>query len=642
MSPERDAVERDAVPYAAWPSPISTSDVARAGMHLSFPTVLGEEVWWTEDRPAQGGRTTIMHRSADGARRELLPPPWSARTRVHEYGGRSYAVVPDEDSGDGGDGPGRSVVFANLSDQRLYLLTPGADPRPITPEPAAEAGLRYADLLVHDGQVWCVRERHHDDGKVSRSIVSIPLHGGAEPRERVGGCDFYASPTISPDGEHLAYICWNHPRMPWNGTELRITRLSDGHSWNVKGGTSESVLAPRWRDDRTLYLISDWSGWWNLYQIGIYGTSSQALHPAEEEFAGPLWQLGGAPYTVLDDGRLAILHGQGNLKLGVLDPASGALTDFDVPYDGWAPALASDGRMIVGIGYGPAVPRSVVRVDSVTGRVEGLRRDIDELPDVAYLPRPEAVEIQGRFGRRVHALVYPPSNPEVAGEGAPPYVVVAHGGPTGNSTTALDLEKAFLTSRGIGVIDVNYGGSTGYGRAYRDRLRGQWGVVDVEDCVAAAEWLAERELADPARIAIRGGSAGGWTVMAACAQSEVFAGGVSYYGVSSLAPFAETTHDFESRYIEWLVGPADPLLYGSREPLGQVSGVSCPMLLLQGLSDPVVPPAQSQAFADALAERGVPCTYLTFEGEAHGFRRAETRSAALATEFAFYQQIFRV
>ncbi|GGL22439.1 S9 family peptidase [Planomonospora parontospora] len=636
--------ERDLLPYAAWPSPVSTADVARSGLQLAFPAVLGDEVWWTEDRPAEGGRTTIVHRGADGVRRELLPPPWSARTRVHEYGGRSYAVVP----GDGpGEGAGRSVVFANLADQRLYLLAPGAEPRPITPEPERAAGLRYADLTVRDGQVWCVQERHDGgddgdggDGKVSRSIVSVPLHGGAEPRERVSGSDFYASPVLSPDGEHLAYICWNHPLMPWNGTELRITRLADGASWTVKGGVTESVLAPQWRDDRHLYLVSDWSGWWNLYQVGIFGTSPQALHPAEEEFAGPLWQLGGSPYAVLDDGRLAVLHGQGELRLGLLDPAAGTLTDLDVPYDGWLPALAADGRTLAGIGYGPAVPQSVVRVDTATGRVEGLRRDVDELPDIAYLPVPRTVEIEGRFGRRVHAHVYPPSNPEARGDGPPPYVVFVHGGPTGYSPTALDLKKAFFTSRGIGVIDVNYGGSTGYGRAYRERLRGQWGVVDVEDAIAAAEWLAEEGLADPARIAIRGGSAGGWTVMAACARSGAFAGGVSYYGVSALGPFAETTHDFESRYIEWLVGPSDPALYGSREPLGQVAGVTCPMLLLQGLSDPVVPPAQSEAFADALAEHGVPCTYLTFEGESHGFRRAETRSAALAAELAFYQQIF--
>ncbi|MFI6451117.1 S9 family peptidase [Streptosporangium amethystogenes] len=625
MSPEQAIL-----PYATWPSPISTSDVARSGLRLGFPTVLGGEVWWTEDRPAEGGRTTIVHRSADGTQCELLSAPWSARTRVHEYGGRSYAVVP-----------GQGLVFTNFTDQRLYLLPTGGEPRPLTPEPEHPAALRYADLLVHDGQIWCVRERH-DDGEVSRSIVSIPLSGEAEPRERISGHDFYASPTISPDGEHLAFICWNHPQMPWNGTELRVCRLADGTSWKVKGGVSESVLAPQWRDERHLYAISDWSGWWNLYLVGIYGTATRALYPMEEEFAGPLWQLGATPYAPMADGSLAVLHGLGGLRLGVFDPDSGLLSDLDVPYDGWDPVLATDGHALVGIGYGPALPRSIVRVDTVTGSAQELRRDINELPDAAYLPLPRTVEFESRFGREVHAFLYPPSNPLARGEGPPPYVVFVHGGPTGHSAGALDLEKAFFTSRGIGVIDVNYGGSTGYGRAYRERLRGQWGVVDVEDSIATAEWLATEGLADPARIAIRGGSAGGWTVMAACCTSDAFAGGVSYYGVSSLATFSATTHDFESRYIEWLIGPEDPVLYASREPLGQVAGVNCPMLLLQGLSDPVVPPEQSQTFVDALAERGVPCTYLTFEGEAHGFRRAETRSAALATELAFYQQIFHV
>ncbi|MER6826723.1 prolyl oligopeptidase family serine peptidase [Streptosporangium sp. NPDC000563] len=623
MSPEQVVL-----PYATWPSPVSTSDVARSGLRLGYPTVLGEEVWWTEDRPAEGGRTTIMHRSADGAQRELLSAPWSARTRVHEYGGRSYAVVP-----------GEGVVFTNFVDQRLYLLPAGGEPRPLTPEPEEPAGLRYADLVVHDGQIWCVRERH-DDGRVSRSIVSIPLSGEDAPRERAGGHDFYAFPTLSPDGEHLAFVCWDHPRMPWNGTELWVSRLADGTAWKVRGGVSESVLAPQWRDEQSLYLISDWSGWWNLYLVGIYGTEPRALYPAEEEFAGPLWQLGAVPYAPMADGSLAVLHGRGNLRLGVFDPDSGVLSDLDVPYEGWDAVLATDGHALVGIGYGPALPRSIIRVDTVTERVEELRRDVNELPDAGYLPLARPVEFETRFGREVHAFLYPPSNPEARGEGPAPYVVFVHGGPTGHSVGALDLEKAFFTSRGIGVLDVNYGGSTGYGRVYRERLHGQWGVVDVEDSIAAAEWLAAEGLGDPARIAIRGGSAGGWTVMAACCASEAFAGGVSYYGVSGLANFSATTHDFESRYVEWLIGPEDPALYASREPVGRVAGVSCPMLLLQGLSDPVVPPAQSQAFVDALTERGVPCTYLTFEGEAHGFRRAETRSAALATELAFYQQIF--
>ncbi|NJP97192.1 S9 family peptidase [Nonomuraea sp. FMUSA5-5] len=600
-----------------WPSPISTRDVAGSSVRPGWPVAMGGRVWWTEDRPDEGGRTVIVRRAADGTRRDLLPAPWCARTRVHEYGGRPYAVTPDGD-----------VVFANLKDQRLYLLADGGEPRPLTDD-----GCRYADLLVHDGQVWCVREHHDENGKVTRAVVAIPLDGG-EPRVWASGSDFYASPTISPDGWHLAYVCWNHPRMPWDGTELRVVPLTGGPAWTVRGGHSESVLAPSWKDDSRLYLVSDASGWWNLYEIGLHGDGARALHPAEEEFTLPPWQLGGRPYAALPDGRLAVLHGRGDLRLGLLDPGSGTLTDLDLPYTGWNAALAADGPRVVGIGYAATTPRSVVAVDTATGRHQELRPDPAALPDLAYLTVPEAVRIEGD----VHGFLYPPHPSAV--EGAPPYVIFVHGGPTAHADTALDLEKAFLTSRGIGVLDLNYGGSTGYGRAYRDRLKGQWGVVDVDDAVAAAEWLAARGLADPRRIAIRGSSSGGWTVMAACCRSDVFAGGVSYYGISALAPLAAHTHDFESRYVEWLVGPEDPQVYASREPLALVDQISCPMLLLQGLDDPVVPPEQSSAFADALAERGVPCTYLAFEGESHGFRRTETRAAALAAELAFYQQIF--
>ncbi|MEU6430534.1 prolyl oligopeptidase family serine peptidase [Microbispora sp. NPDC046973] len=642
--------------FSPRPSPISTTDVARAGLRLGFPTVLGGETWWEEDRPAEGGRRTVVHRATDGVLTDLLPAPWDARTRVHEYGGRSYVVVP-----------GHGIVFAHHPDQRLYLARsraggepgPGAEPpRPVTPEPDAPGALRYADLRVEDGpdgpRVWCVRERHHQDAKVTRSIVAVEPTGAGEVAEQVTGSDFYASPTPSPDGRHLAYICWNHPHMPWTGTELRVTRLSDGATWTVMGGPAESVLAPRWCDERRLYAVSDRSGWWNLYRADISGSSCEALCPAEEEFAGPLWQLGGLPYAVLGDGRLAVLHGRGDLRLGVLDPETGTLADLDVPFAGWAPVLDADGDVLVGLGYRAGAPRSVVRIDAAegsgdagraagtadTGRAEELRREIEDVP-ADVLPAPcvvefGAVDFEAGPGMRVHAYLYPP---EQADEGGAPYVVFVHGGPTGHATSELSLEKAFFTSRGIGVLDVNYGGSSGYGRAYRERLRGRWGVTDVEDVVAAAKWLAAEGLADPARIAVRGASAGGWTVMAACGASDVFAGGVSVAGVSALGPLVAATHDFESRYVEWLVGPEDR--YGEREPLARADQVNCPMLLMQGLADPVVPPAQSQAFAERLMARGVPCTYLTFEGEAHGFRRLETKAAALAAELSFYLQIFR-
>jgi dienelactone hydrolase len=597
-----------------WPSPIATTDVASAGRRVGWPSARDGQVWWTEDRPEEGGRTTIMHRAADGAVRELLAAPWSARTRVHEYGGRPYTVTED-----------LRILFTADADQRVHLL--GGTPRPITPDD----GARYADLLARDGRVWAVRET----GGSSRSIVSLPVTGGAIT-EWVSGDDFYAAPVLSPGGTHLAYVAWNHPRMPWNGTELRVLRLSDRATWTVRGGAEESVLFPRWRDDDHLYLLSDVSGWWNLCLIGRDGSGFREVHRAAEEFAWPPWKLGWQPYAVLGDGRVAVLHGRGDLRLGILDPALGTLSDVG-PGGGWDPALAADGSTLVGLRYDGTTPKTVTRIDLRSGAADGFRPGVPSLPDPGYLPTPRPVAFEGGSGRRVHAYLYAPAHPVARAAGPVPYVVFVHGGPTGHATGELDLEKAFFTSRGIGVLDLNYGGSSGYGRAYRDLLKGRWGGVDVEDTVAAAGWLSATGAADPARIAVRGGSAGGWTVMAACGTSDVFAGGVSYYGVSSLASLAASTHDFESRYLEWLV---DPALYLAREPLSHVDGVSCPMLLLQGLDDPVVPPEQSAAFADALTERGVPCTYLAFEGESHGFRRAETRTAALAAELAFYQQLF--
>ena len=694
-------------PYGEWPSPISAADVARARIRLSFPTVIGDQVWWQEQRPSEGGRTTLMHRATDGHVTELLPAPWNTRTRVHEYGGRSYLPVPD-------GGGGFRVVFANYADQRLYLAGPEpggrgtTEPRPLTPEPGEPSALRYADMVMSaDGtEIWCVQERHAPgrpagnaasgpaataagspsaggspgnaagspsaaagsgspgaDGngaggttKVTRSIVAIPLDGSAATgpaavRELVAGADFFAFPAPSPDGRHLAWISWNHPRMPWDGTELRVATIEDGKpgkAKTIKGGVSESVLAPAWRDEASLYVVSDWSGWWNLYQVGLAGEPPVALYPAEEEFAAPLWQLGARPFAVLGDGRIAVLHGEGDLRLGVLDPESGELADLDVPFSDFAPALSADGNVITGLGGGPAEPASIARVNATTGKTGTLRRELDKLPDAAYLPSPRAARFEGPFGRSVHAVVYPPSNPAATGpEGErPPYVVWVHGGPTSVATQMLDPEKAFFTSRGIGVIDVNYGGSAGYGRAYRERLRQQWGVVDVEDAIAAATALAADGDADRERLAIRGRSAGGWTALcavttASARQGPVFKAAASYFGVVSLPEFAHQTHDFESRYLDGLVGPLPgfQVTYRERSPAGHVTDSTSPVLLAQGLDDPVVPPVQAEAIARDLEERGIRYAYLAFEGESHGFRRAETVIACLEAELSFYGQI---
>jgi dipeptidyl aminopeptidase/acylaminoacyl peptidase len=657
------------IPFGEWPSPITAADVARGRLRIAYPTVIGGEVWWQEGRPEEGGRTTVVHRAAGGKVADLLPAPWNARTRVHEYGGLSYLPVSRASvrpAGTGGRAPrGHAIVFANYADQRLYVAEPDVaegkeQPRPITPDPVAadldQAGLRYADFALAPGgrEIWCVQEQH-SHGKVTRAIVAVPLDGSAAGdaaaiRRLVTGADFFAYPTPSPDGTRLAWISWSHPHMPWDGTELRVAAVSKGSVGQgrlVKGGLRESVLAPAWRDNTSLYVVTDWTGWWNVYQLGLTGEPSQALYPAEEEFAGPLWQLGGRPFAVLGDGRLAVTHGRGGMRLGLLDPDTSELTDLDLPVSEFAPAVSADGAAVVALAGGPAQPLSIVRVDAATSRLEVIRAEYDDVPDEAYLPAPRHVEVEGKYGRVVHALVYAPANPDAAGrdDERPPYVVWVHGGPTSNVVGLLDVEKAYFTSRGIGIIDVNYGGSTGYGRLYRERLRREWGVVDVEDAMAAARSLAEAGEADPARMAIRGGSAGGWTALAAVttgtARGVVFGAAVSYYGVADLSAFAEHTHDFESRYLDGLIGPLPGFetVYAERAPVGHVTGKTCPILLLQGLDDPVVPPEQAERIAGDLAAHGIRYGYITFEGESHGFRRAETVTAALEAELSFYGQI---
>jgi dipeptidyl aminopeptidase/acylaminoacyl peptidase len=675
-----------AISFGAWPSPITAADVARSRLRLGYPVVMGGEVWWQEARPEEGGRVTVVHRSAGGKLTDVLPAPWNARTRVHEYGGLSYLPVPRASArpaAAGGRAPrGHVILFANYADQRLYVA--GADvadgkgaPHPITPDPVTTdpaatgtgsgaagtgrgtAALRYADFVLSPDrrEVWCVREAH-SGGKVTRAIVAVPLDGSAadDPaavRELVTGSDFFAFPTPSPDGTRLAWISWNHPHMPWDGTELRVAPIARGGKGTVgqgrlvKGGLRESVLAPVWRDNTSLYVATDWTGWWNIYQVGLAGEPPQALYPAEEEFVGPLWQLGGRPFAVLGDGRLAVVHGRGGLRLGLLDPETSELTDLDLPLVEFGPVLSADGTALVALAGGPAQPLSIIRVDAATSGMEVLRREFDEVPDDAYLPVPRHVELEGRYGRVVHALVYAPASPDAAGPAGelPPYVVWVHGGPTAHAVGLLDLEKAYFTSRGIGIIDVNYGGSTGYGRLYRERLRRQWGVVDVEDVMAAARSMAGTGVADPARLAIRGGSAGGWTALASVttgtAGGAVFSAAASYYGVADLSDFSAHTHDFESRYLDGLIGPLPgfEIVYAERAPVGHVTDATCPILLLQGLDDPVVPPEQSESIARDLAAHGIRYAYITFEGESHGFRKAESIMASLEAELSFYGQI---
>lgn len=629
------------IPYGAWPSPISAADLATGTLSLYFPQVVGDEVWWSEGRPEQAGRVAVMRaRPGGGEPEELLPGPWNARTRVHEYGGRAWLATPDG-----------ALVFANFADQRLYRVEPGGEPTPITPEPAVPAGERYADFtLSPDGsEIVCVRESHAADGTLSRAFVAIPLSGDAvaEPRVVLRDGHFLACPRFSPDGRRLSWLTWEHPRMPWDGTELRVADISaDGRPGTPRtllGGETESVIQPEWADDGTLYAISDRTGWWNLYAVPAAGGRPRALHERDEEFGGPLWQLGATWYAVLPDGRLVVRHGTDAYRLALLDPKTGELTDLDLPYTVWSCIVSDGGALVAALVASPTQPDAVLAVDTATGTGTVLRSATADVPDPAYLPTPRSLALPGKNGREVHVHVYPPTHPTArAPQGElPPYVVHVHGGPTAQSPAEFNLQIAYFTSRGIGVLDVNYGGSTGYGRPYRELLNGQWGVVDVEDAVSAALALADAGEADRDRLAINGASAGGWTTLAALVRTDVFACGASYFGVAELERFAADTHDFESRYLDGLIGtlPQDRELYVERAPLSHVDDLSCPVLLLQGAEDKVVPPSQAEMFRDGLARKGIPHAYLLFEGEGHGFRRAETIIAATEAELSFYGQV---
>lgn len=642
-------------PYGSWPSPISAADVATGQRALSFPrwapagppaSTPAATLAWSESRPEEGGRQTVVGYTQDtGEIRELLPPPWNARTRVHEYGGASWLLAPDA-----------SLVFCEFTDQRLYRLPPGGGPpRPLTPEPPTAAGLRYADLTLVGGEVWCVRECH-DDRRVSRQLVAVPLLGTGGLRELVGGSDvggsdFVAFPRVSPERRQLAWIAWSHPQMPWDGTELRVAPIAAdgtvGAARTLLGSATESVLQPEWAEESELYAVSDRSGWWNLVRVSTTSSTVRELHHDREEFATPLWQLGQSSYAVLPDGRLAVVHGTGQRRLSILDPDRQELHDVAAmaEFTSWGPALQAQGYRVLAVAGGATRPSAVVTVDlnDPAAEAQQIRDAGASTPDPRWLPVPQERTFTGPGDRPVHAWVYPPTNPEVSPDPGelPPYAVFVHGGPTSQSTTALDLTKAFFTSRGIGVLDVNYGGSTGYGRSYRERLREQWGIVDVEDCVAAARALALAGLAGQERLVIRGGSAGGWTVLCALTTTAVFAAGASYFGVAELERFAADTHDFESRYLDGLIGalPEHQARYRDRAPLSHVDALNCPVLLLQGAEDEVVPPSQAELFRDALVARGVPHAYLLFPGEQHGFRAAATIVAALEAELSFYGQV---
>lgn len=624
--------------YGTWRSPVGAELVAKATTWIHEVRIEGDAVWWLELRPHEGGRTVLVRSDPGSDPADVTPEAFDVRTLVHEYGGGAYTIDRS------------TAFFSNFGDQRLYRQDAGTGPMAITPEAAEPRGLRYADMDVSPDGRWiaCVRERHEGEDLPVNEIVVLPSDGSAEPSVVASGSDFFAAPRFSPDGGRLAWLRWDMPRMPWDGTELAMAAFSDGAIEMpevVAGGERESVCQPAWSPGGTLHFVSDRTGWWNLYRLERDGAVAD-LTPTDAEFAVPMWLFGFSSYAFLQDGRIACAYRRaGDHHLAMLDPATSELIDVDVPYACFDPPyVRADGARIAFVGSGPTTSPEVVVLDFTSRSVDVVREADDLGIDDAFVSVAEAIAFPTDAGDEAHAYVYAPRNPAYAppaGE-QPPLVVHAHGGPTSEATPDLNAYVQFFTTRGFAFVDVNYGGSTGYGREYRERLYGRWGVVDVGDCIAAARHLARSGRADPARMVVTGGSAGGYVTLAALAfHPDAFAAGTSYYGVADLEPFATITHKFELRYTDVLVGPwpeaAD--LWRERSPVHSADAIERPVLLLQGLEDAVVPPSQAEIMLEALEKRGIPHAYLGFEGEQHGFRKAENIVRALEAELAFYGKV---
>lgn len=620
-----------------------TPDLVVAGaIGLSAVRLDGDTVYWTEARPAEAGRQVIVRCTADGCVTDVTPAPLNARTRVHEYGGGHYAVVAG------------TVYFANFADQRLWRQDAGKDPRPITPARA----LRYADAIIDlaHSRLICVREDHGTEGQEPvNTLASVRLDGDAEGGQvLVSGHSFYSNPRLSPDGAQLAWLCWNHPNMPWDGTELWVAAVHPDGTLapprKVAGGPAEAIFQPEWSPDGALCFVSDRTGWWNLYRCWPAGTGPgvkdrvDALTAIPAEFGRPQWGLGMSTYAFATARQILCSFVRNGLwKLARLDTQTKELRPFDLPYTEFSDVAAGAGQAFC-VAASPTETAAVIRVDLATGRATVLRRsgELTVAPGDISIPQP--IEFPTAAGLTAHGFYYRPANRDHAApaDERPPLLVLSHGGPTGAASTALRLALQYWTSRGFAVLDVNYGGSTGYGRAYRERLNGRWGIVDIDDCVNGAAWLVARGLADGRRLAIRGGSAGGYTALSALTFRTLFRAGASYYGISDLEALARDTHKFESRYLDRLVGPYPERrdLYVARSPIHFTDRLATPMILFQGLDDKVVPPTQSERMFAAVKAKGLPVAYLAFEGEQHGFRRAENMKRAMEAELYFYSRIF--
>ncbi len=620
------------VPYGSWKSPITSDLIVSATIGFGQIALDGGDIYWTEMRPTEGGRNVIVRRKPDGQITEVTPFPFSARTRVHEYGGSSFVVRQG------------IVYFTNFADQRIYYQAPDSAPKPLTPA----TDLRYADGVIdrRRDRLICVREDHTSAGREAiNTLVSLDLKSG-DAQVLVSGNDFYSSPRPSPDSSCLAWLTWNHPNMPWDGTELWIGELTTDGSLSrterVAGGVDESIFQPEWSPDGVLCFVSDRTGWWNLYRWRDRHT--EPLCEMEAEFGRPQWVFGLSTYAFESAKRIICTYGkQGTRHLASLDITARKLETIATPYTEIWDLQTAPGRVVLGVGS-PTEPASIVQLDLATRQLEVLRRSSNIAIDSGYLSTPQAVEFPTEQGLTAHAFFYAPQNRDyiAPSDERSPLVVKSHGGPTAATSTTFNLGIQYWTSRGIAVLDVNYGGSTGYGRAYRQRLNGQWGVVDIDDCVNAVRYLIERGEVDDNRLTITGGSAGGYTTLCALTFRNIFKAGASYYGISDLEALARDTHKFESRYLDRLIGPYPQRrdLYQQRSPIHFSDRLSCPLILFQGLEDKIVPPNQAELMVEVLRAKGLPVAYVPFEGEQHGFRRAENIKRALDGELYFYSRIF--
>ena len=622
-------------PYGSWKSPITSDSIVGGSIGLTQPLIDGDNIYWIEMRPTEGGRNIIVRRNSAGAVHDLTPKGFNARTRVHEYGGGDYTVHR-----------GR-VYFSNFSDQRLYVQEQGQEPKAITPD----VSMRYADMVVDETRqrLICVREDHTRTGaEAANSLVSLNLDSNEdEGIVLASGNDFYSSPKISRDGSRLAWLTWNHPNMPWDGCELWMARLDEqgllSDAKKVAGGAEESIFQPEWSPDGVLYFVSDRSGWWNLYRQFSDG-NVDLVHEMEAEFGMPQWGFGMSSYSFESAERIICTYAdRGIFRLAFIHTGTRDFAPIEAHYTDIRYVRASNGMAVMRVAS-PTEPAQIVRFDCHNRTFDILRRSNNLSIDPGYLSVPQAVEFPTTGDATAHGFFYHPANRDYHApeDERPPLLIQIHGGPTAAASTALSLAIQYWTSRGIAVLDVNYGGSTGFGREYRQRLQGQWGIVDVDDCVNGARYLVNSDEVDGERLVITGGSAGGYTTLCALTFRDTFRAGASHYGVSDLEALQKDTHKFESRYSDGLIGPYPERkdIYYERSPINFIDQLSCPVIFFQGLEDKVVPPNQAVMMVEALREKRIPVAYISFEGEQHGFRQAANIKRALDGELYFYSRVF--